>query len=64
MEGYKEVRETNRNIKYWKCEGIGHISHDYPNKKIMIIKNGEVVTNWEKNDPNELVEEEIQKNEE
>ncbi|XP_038888883.1 uncharacterized protein LOC120078660 [Benincasa hispida] len=50
LEGSKEVREKNRDIKCWKCQGIGHISHDCPNKQTMIIKNGEVVTNGEESD--------------
>ena len=39
---YKEIRERNRNIKCWKCQGIGHLSRDCPNKGVMIIKNGKL----------------------
>ena len=63
-EEYKEIRKINRDIKCWKCQGIGHLSRDCPNKRVMIIKNGQVVTNSEESDHDELVEEEIQENEE
>ena len=63
-EEYKEVRERNRDIKCWKCQGIGHLSCDCPNKRVMIIKNGQVGTDSEESDQDELVEEEIQENEE
>ena len=64
VEEYKEVRERNRDIKCWKRQGISHISRDCPNKRVMIIKNGQVVTDSEESDQDELVEEEIQENEE
>ncbi|XP_023534142.1 uncharacterized protein LOC111795765 [Cucurbita pepo subsp. pepo] len=63
-EEYKEIRKRNRDIKCWKCQGIGHLSRDCPNKRVMIIKNGQVVTDSEESDHDELVEEEIQENEE
>ena len=47
LDGSKEVREKSRYIKCWKCQGIGHIARDCPNKRTMIIKNGEVVTDGE-----------------
>ena len=50
VEEYKEVRERNRDIKCWKCQGIGHLSRDCPNKRVMIIKNGQVVTDSEESD--------------
>ena len=40
----KETEGRNRDIKCWKCQGVGHISKECPNKKTMIIRNGEVVT--------------------
>ena len=64
MEGYKEVRERNRDIKCWKCQGSGHISRDCPNKRVMIIKNGQVVTDGEDNDEDELIDEKENENEE
>ncbi|XP_022925325.1 uncharacterized protein LOC111432615 [Cucurbita moschata] len=63
-EEYKEIRERNRDIKFWKCQGIGHLSRDCPNKRVLIIKNGQVVTDSEESDHDELVEEKIQENEE
>ena len=47
LNGSKEVREKNRDKKSWKCQEIGYIAHDCPNKRTMIIKNGEVVTDGE-----------------
>ena len=64
MDEYKEVREKNRDIKFWKCQRIGHISCDCPNKRAMIIKNGQVVTDSEESDQDELVEEEVKENKE
>ncbi|XP_022158198.1 uncharacterized protein LOC111024735 [Momordica charantia] len=64
VEGSKEVRERNMDIKCWKCQGIGHISRDCPNKRVMIIKNGEVVTDGEESDQDELIEEKLQEDEE
>ena len=49
-EEYKEVRERNRDFKCWKCQGVCHISRDCPNKGVMIIKNGQVVTDSEESD--------------
>ena len=64
MDEYKEVRERNRDIKYWKCQRIGHISRDCPNKRVMLIMKEQVVTDGEEGDQDELVEEEVQENEE
>ena len=38
LDGSKEVREKSQYIKCWKCQGIGHIARDCPNKRTMIIK--------------------------
>ena len=64
VEEYNELRERNRDIKCWKCQGIGHISRDCHNKRVIIIKNGQVVAVSEESDQDELVEEAIQGNEE
>ena len=43
----KESKVRNRDIKCWKCQGVGHISKECPNKKTIIIRNSEVVTDEE-----------------
>ena len=37
----------NRDIKCFKCLGAGHIASQCPNKRVMIMKNNEVVTDSE-----------------
>ncbi|KAA0051372.1 uncharacterized protein E5676_scaffold419G00160 [Cucumis melo var. makuwa] len=64
MDGSKEVREKNRDIKCWKHQGIGHIARDCLNKRTMIIKNGEVVADGEESEEDELIKESIEENEE
>ena len=64
MDGSKEVREKSRYIKCWKCQGIGHIARDCPNKRTVIIKNGEVFTDGEESEGDELIEEAIEENQE
>ena len=46
----------NRDLKCWKCQGAGHFSRDCPNRKIMTIRGGEIVTEYE--EENEVVKEE------
>lgn len=60
MKGETKVedpRERNRDIKCWKCQGLGHVSRDCPNKRTMIINNGEVVTEGEESESEEEEEE-------
>ena len=41
----KPQPNRNRDIKYFKCLGSGHIASQCPNKKVMIMRdNGEVET--------------------
>ncbi|KGN53753.1 hypothetical protein Csa_014547 [Cucumis sativus] len=35
----KEVKEKSSSIECWKCKGLGHMSKDYVNKKVMVIRN-------------------------
>ena len=49
----KPVNETsrprNRDIKCWKCQGVGHIVNQCPNQRIMImLPNGDVTTDDER----------------
>ncbi|XP_022152309.1 uncharacterized protein LOC111020057 [Momordica charantia] len=56
MKGKEKVdehKERTRDIKCWKCHGVGHVSRDCPNKRTMIIKNGEVVTKGEESENEE-----------
>ena len=45
-----EPKGRNRDIKCWKCQGVGHVSKDFPNKRTMTIRNGEIVTDEEESD--------------
>ena len=45
-----EPKGRNRDIKCWKCQGVGHVSKDCPNKRTMTIRNGEIVTDEEESD--------------
>ena len=41
----------NRNIKFFKCQGLGHKANECPNKRSMIVRDdGEVVTDEEEDD--------------
>ncbi|KAA0035527.1 hypothetical protein E5676_scaffold455G002400 [Cucumis melo var. makuwa] len=56
--------EFGKKDKAKSSKGIGYIARDCPNKRTMIIKNGEVVTDGENSEKDELIEEEIKENEE
>ena len=45
-----EQKSRNRDIKCWKCQGVGHISRECPNRRTMVMRNGEIVTNDEGGD--------------
>ena len=51
----KEPKGRNRDIKCQKCQGVGHISKECPNKRTMTLRYGEVVTDEEEgnNESNE-----------
>ena len=48
----EEPKGRNRDIKCWKCQGVGHISKECPNRRTMTLRHGEVVTD-EEEDSNE-----------
>ena len=54
----EEPKGRNRDIKCWKCQGVGHISKECPNKRIMTVRNGEIMTD-DKADTNESDEDEM-----
>ena len=54
----EEPKGRNRDIKCWKCQGVGHISKECPNKRTMTLRHGEVVTDEEEGN-NESDEDEM-----
>ena len=42
-EKVEKYNVWNRNLKCWRCQGVGHYSRDCPNARIMTIKEGEIV---------------------
>ncbi|KAF7832376.1 Transposon Ty3-I Gag-Pol polyprotein [Senna tora] len=47
---YDSQTSRNRDIKCFKCLGSGHISSQCPNKRVMILKDREVVTDDDNDD--------------
>ena len=43
QKGRLETQQRNRDIKCFKCHGIGHISSNFPNKRTMVMCAGEIV---------------------
>ena len=50
-KGRTETQQRNRDIKCFKCHGIGHISSQCPNKRTMVMREGEIVTDSEGEEP-------------
>ena len=46
-KGRPMIQQCNRDIKYFKCHGLGHISTHYPNKRTMVMCGGEIMTDSE-----------------
>ena len=46
-KGRPETQQCNRDIKCFKCHGLGHISTHYLNKRTMVMCGGEIMTNSE-----------------
>jgi hypothetical protein len=45
----------NRDIKCFRCQGRGHIASQSPNKQVMVLQaNGEIVTNCEDSDTDDM----------
>ena len=42
IEAPKEVREKTSSIQCWKCKGFGHMSKECVNKRVMVVRNGEI----------------------
>ncbi|XP_027096106.1 uncharacterized protein [Coffea arabica] len=55
-------KPRNRDTKYWRCQGVGHIASQCPNPRTMLVlPNGDIVTDDEEEDYKDmppLVEEE------
>ena len=45
-KGRPETQQRNKDIKC-KCHGISHISTHYPNKRTMVMREGEIMTDRE-----------------
>ena len=45
-----EQKSRNRDIQCWKCRGVGYISRECPNKRTMVLRDGEIVTDDEGGD--------------
>ena len=43
QKGRAKTQQRNRDIKCFKCHGIGHISSNCPNKRTMVMREGEIV---------------------
>ena len=54
---FEQFKERNRDIKCWKCQGLGHVARDCPNKRTMTIQDGEVVIEGEESENREGKEE-------
>ena len=46
----QESSKRSRDVKCFRCQGLGHYAYECPNKKTMVIKGGEVVSEDEKDD--------------
>ena len=45
-----EQKSRNKDIQCWKGRGVGHISRECPNKRTMVLRDGEIVTDDEGGD--------------
>nr|XP_027127769.1 uncharacterized protein LOC113743895 [Coffea arabica] len=43
-------KARNRDVRCFKCQGFSHIASQCPNQRVMLVKNGEVVTDDEEDD--------------
>ncbi|XP_057994981.1 uncharacterized protein LOC131175280 [Hevea brasiliensis] len=50
----KDVSTKNRNIKSFKCLGFGHIASQCPNKRTLVVIDGEVLTESERESSDEM----------
>ena len=50
--------KRSRDVKCFKCQGLGHYGYECPNKRSMVLRNGEYVSESEKEEESENEEEE------
>ena len=41
------ITSRHRDVKCFKCHGLGHYASDYPNKRMMVIRGGEVMSKFD-----------------
>ena len=46
-KGRPTTQQCNRDVKCFKCHGLSHISTHYPNKRTMVMRGGEIMTDSE-----------------
>ena len=46
-KGRPTTQQCNQDVKCFKCHGLSHISTHYPNKRTMVMRGGEIMTDSE-----------------
>jgi len=56
----EEPSKRSRDVKCFKCEGLGHYAYECPNKRSMVLRDGEYISEYdvEEEEESEYVEEE------
>ncbi|XP_027348787.1 uncharacterized protein LOC113860563, partial [Abrus precatorius] len=63
LKTQEQPSKRSRDVKCFKCQGLGHYAYECPNKKTMILRDGEYISESEieEEEENEDVEEEVEK---
>ncbi|XP_027357484.1 uncharacterized protein LOC113866886 [Abrus precatorius] len=63
LKTQEQPSKRSRDVKCFKCQGLGHYAYECPNKKTMILRDGEYISESEieEGEENEDVEEEVEK---
>ena len=63
LQNSKNNPKKNRDVKCFQCQGLGHYAYECPNKKVMILRDGEYISESEveKGEESEDDEEEVEK---